>query len=109
MGWKGRYRYHNSTSHCRHYEELDDRILHIGNEVGKARISKALGRPALVDSVIVELWRLRGEGLSFKKIQLATGVPVATMHKYLVADDKIGSVWLWDLYLTVIDYCIDSV
>ena len=57
-------------------------------KAGQARSSKALGRPALADSVIVELRRLRGEGLSFKKIQLATGVPVATMHKYLVADEK---------------------
>ena len=61
-------------------------------KVGQARSSKAPGRPALADNIIVELRRLRGEGLSFKKIQLATGVPVATMHKYLVADDKIGSV-----------------
>ena len=32
---------------------------------------------------MADVRRLRGEGLSFKKIQLATGVPVATMHKYL--------------------------
>ena len=57
-------------------------------KAGQARSSKAPGRPALADSVIVELRRLRGEGLSFKKIQLTTGVPVATMHKYLVADEK---------------------
>lgn len=61
-------------------------------KAGQARSSKAPGRPALADSVIVELRRLRGEGLSFKKILLATGVPVATMHKYLVADDKSVSV-----------------
>ena len=57
-------------------------------KAGQARSSKAPGRPAIADSVIAELRRLRGEGLSFKKIQLATGVPVATMHKYLVADDS---------------------
>ena len=57
-------------------------------KAGQARSSKAPGRPALADSVIVELRRLWGEGLSFKKIQLAMGVPVATMHKYLVADEK---------------------
>ena len=57
-------------------------------KAGQARSSKALGRPALADSVIVELRRLRSEGLSFRKIQMATGVPVATMHKYLVADEK---------------------
>lgn len=49
----------------------------------QARSSKQPGRPALADDVISELRRLRGEGLSFKKIQVATGVPVATMHKYL--------------------------
>ena len=57
-------------------------------KAGQARSSKAPGRPAIADSVIAELRRLRGEGLSFKKIQLATGVPVATMHKYLVTDDS---------------------
>ena len=29
-----------------------------------------------------------GERLSFKKIELAMGVPVAMMHKYLVVDEK---------------------
>lgn len=53
-------------------------------KAGQARSSKAPGRPALKEEVIAELRRLRGEGLSFKKIQLATGVPVATMHKYLL-------------------------
>lgn len=53
-------------------------------KAGQARSNKAPGRPALADDVVAELRRLRGEGLSFKKIQLATGVPVATMHKYLV-------------------------
>lgn len=53
-------------------------------KAGQARSSKAPGRPALVDEVVVELRRLRGQGLSFKKIQALTGVPVATMHKYLV-------------------------
>lgn len=57
-------------------------------KAGQARSSKAPGRPAIADSVIAELRRLRSEGLSFKKIQLATGIPVATMHKYLVADEK---------------------
>ena len=92
MGWKGRYRYHNSTSHYRHYEELDDRILHIGNEASKARSGKAPSRPALADSVIVELRWLRGKGLSFKKIQMAMGIPVAMMHKYLAADNKTVSI-----------------
>ena len=53
-------------------------------KAGQARSSKAPGRPALADEVVVELRRLRGQGLSFKKIQAVTGVPVATMHKYLV-------------------------
>ena len=57
-------------------------------KAGQARSSKAPGRPALADSVIAELRKLRSEGLSFKEIQLAKGVPVATMHKYLVADEK---------------------
>lgn len=57
-------------------------------KAGQARSSKAPGRPAIAESVIAELRRLRGEGLSFMKIQLATGVPVATMHKYLVAGDS---------------------
>ena len=59
-----------------------------GIKAGQARSSKASGRPALADRVIDELRKLRSEGLSFKEIQLATGVPVATMHKYLVADEK---------------------
>ena len=62
-------------------------------KAGQARSSKAPGRPALADSVIDELRRLRSEGLSFKKIQMATGEPVATMHKYLVADEKSTLVW----------------
>jgi DNA invertase Pin-like site-specific DNA recombinase len=53
-------------------------------KAGQARSSKAPGRPALSEEVIAELRRLRAAGLSFKKIQVATGVPVATMHKYLV-------------------------
>lgn len=52
-------------------------------KAGQARSSKAPGRPALAEELVAELRRLRGEGLSFKKIQVATGVPVATMHKYL--------------------------
>ena len=56
-------------------------------KAGQTRSSKAPGRPAIADDVIVELRRLRGEGLSFKKVQLPTGIPVATMHKYLVAGD----------------------
>lgn len=52
-------------------------------KAGQARSSKAPGRPALAEEVVAELRRLRKEGLSFKKIQVATGVPVATMHKYL--------------------------
>ena len=57
-------------------------------KAGQAWSSKAPGRPALADRVIDELRKLRSEGLSFKEIQLATGVPVATMHKYLVADER---------------------
>lgn len=53
-------------------------------KAGQARSSKATGRPTLANDVVAELRRLRGEGLSFKKIQVATGVPVATMHKYLI-------------------------
>lgn len=53
-------------------------------KAGQARSSKPPGRPALAEDVVTELRRLRGEGFSFKKIQVATGVPVATMHKYLV-------------------------
>lgn len=54
-------------------------------KAGQARSSKQPGRPALADDVVAELRRLRGEGFSFKKIQVATGVPVATMHKYLTS------------------------
>jgi DNA invertase Pin-like site-specific DNA recombinase len=53
-------------------------------KAGQARSSKLPGRPALADEVVAELRRLREEGLSFKKIQVTTSVPVATMHKYLV-------------------------
>ncbi|SDY93941.1 recombinase family protein [Hymenobacter psychrophilus] len=53
-------------------------------KTGQARSSKKPGRPALAPEVIAELRRLRSTGLSFKKIQAATGIPVATMHKYLV-------------------------
>ena len=52
-------------------------------KAGQARSTKKAGRPALAATTIAEPRRLRGEGLSFKRIQLATGVPVATMHKYL--------------------------
>jgi DNA invertase Pin-like site-specific DNA recombinase len=52
-------------------------------KAGQARSSKAPGRPALAEEEAAELRRLRGIGFSFKKIQVATGVPVATMHKYL--------------------------
>lgn len=52
-------------------------------KAGQARSTKKPGRPALDAAKVAELRRLRGEGLSFKRIQLATGVPVATMHKYL--------------------------
>lgn len=54
-------------------------------KAGQARSPKKPGRPRLSASKVAEVRRLRGEGLSFKKIQLATGVPVATMHKYLVS------------------------
>ena len=52
-------------------------------KAGQARSTKKPGRPALAATKLAEVRRLRGEGLSFKKIQMATGVPVATMHKYL--------------------------
>ena len=52
-------------------------------KASQARSSKAPGRPARSGDVVAELRRLRGEGLSFKKTQVATGIPVATMHKYL--------------------------
>jgi DNA invertase Pin-like site-specific DNA recombinase len=52
-------------------------------KAGQARSSKQPGRSALADEIVTKLRRLREEGLSFKKIQLAMGVPVATKHKYL--------------------------
>ena len=52
-------------------------------KAGQARSAKKPGRPALAAAKLAEVRRLRGEGLSFKKIQLATGVPVGTMHRYL--------------------------
>ena len=52
-------------------------------KAGQARSSKKPGRPRLDAGKVTELRQLRSQGLSFKKIQLATGVPVATMHKYL--------------------------
>ena len=52
-------------------------------KAGQARSAKKPGRPALNTIKLAEVRRLRGEGFRFKKIQLATGVPVATMHKYL--------------------------
>ena len=55
-------------------------------KAGQARSSKSPGRPALADEVVTELRRLREQGLSFKKIQVVTGVPVSTMHKYLTVD-----------------------
>jgi len=55
-------------------------------KAGQARSSKKPGRPTLPAAKVAELRQLREEGLSFKKIQVATGVPVATMHKYLVAE-----------------------
>ncbi|RZL02985.1 MAG: recombinase family protein [Hymenobacter sp.] len=51
-------------------------------KAGQARSRKAPARPALADDVAAALRRLSGEGLSFKKIQMATGGPVATTHKY---------------------------
>jgi len=44
------------------------------------------GCAALADYVVAELRRLKGEVFSFKKIQGATGVPVATRHKYEVVE-----------------------
>lgn len=52
-------------------------------KAGQARSVKKPGRPRLAAAKVEEVRRLRGEGLSYKKIQIATGVPVATMHKYL--------------------------
>ncbi|MFC6225887.1 recombinase family protein [Hymenobacter artigasi] len=52
-------------------------------KAGQARSAKKPGRPALAATKLAEVRRLRGEGLSFKKIQLPTGVPVGTMHRYL--------------------------
>lgn len=52
-------------------------------KAGQARSSKKPGRPLLAAAKLAEVRRLRGEGLSFKKIQLATGMPVGTMHRYL--------------------------
>jgi len=54
-------------------------------KAGQARSSKKPGRPALAAPKVEEVRRLRAQGLSFKKIQVVTGVPVATMHKYVVA------------------------
>lgn len=53
-------------------------------KAGQGRSLKKPGRPALAATKLAEVRRLRGEGLSFKKIEIATGVPVATMYKYLV-------------------------
>ena len=53
-------------------------------KAGQARSSKKPGRPTLPAAKVAELRRLREQGLSFKKIQVATGVPVATIHKYLI-------------------------
>ena len=53
-------------------------------KAGQARSNKKPGRPALAATKLAEVRRLRRQGLSFKQIQLATGVPVGTMHKYLV-------------------------
>ena len=55
-------------------------------KAGQARSNKKPGRPTLDAGKVAELSRLSEQGLSFKKIQLATGVPVATMHKYLEVD-----------------------
>ncbi|WP_177204889.1 helix-turn-helix domain-containing protein [Hymenobacter arizonensis] len=55
-------------------------------KAGQARSAKQPGRPRLAATKVPEVRRLRGEGLSFKKIQRATGVPVATMYKYLASD-----------------------
>ena len=54
-------------------------------KAGQARSSKKPGRPALAVARLVEVRRLRAQGLSFQKTQFATRVPVATMHKCLVA------------------------
>lgn len=53
------------------------------SKAGQARSSKAPGLAALANDVVAEWRRLRGEGLSCKKIKLVTEGLVATMHKYL--------------------------
>jgi DNA invertase Pin-like site-specific DNA recombinase len=53
-------------------------------KAGQARSLKKPCHPKLAATKVEEVRRLRAQGLSFKRIQLATGIPVATMHKYLV-------------------------
>ena len=64
--------------HCQAQERVrfSERI-----KAGQARSSKKPGRPALATPKGEEVRRLWAQGLSFKKIQVATGIPVATMHK----------------------------
>jgi DNA invertase Pin-like site-specific DNA recombinase len=51
-------------------------------KAGQARSSKVPGRPSLAKDVVVELRLLREKGLSFRQIQLATGIPLATIYKH---------------------------
>ena len=44
------------------------------------------GRRALAPAVVQEIRALQGDGLSVRKISAATGVPVSTLHKYLVRE-----------------------
>jgi hypothetical protein len=44
---------------------------------------KKPGRPTLDMAKVAGLRRLRGKEFSFIKIQVATGVPVVTIHKYI--------------------------
>ncbi len=53
-------------------------------KTGQARSVKKPERPTIDSATVYELRQFRSQGLSFKKIQVATRAPVATMHKYLV-------------------------
>lgn len=57
-------------------------------KAGQAWNSKGSDKLPLVDTIIAELRQFQGVEAQFKKIEFATGVPVATMHKYLVDDEK---------------------
>ena len=44
------------------------------------------GRRALAPTVMQEIRALQADGLSVRKISVATGVPVSTLHKYLIRE-----------------------